>query len=246
MSSFPNFRDLGGHRALDGKKIRPGLLYRSGQLGTMSKGEADMVLSLGIRTVVDLRSVRESAKCRSVGEGVSTICLPIELEAKYRKRVQPVLYRKNTRAAIASIVASVYAELVKDEMITIQRLFGILAAPHNYPLLIHCRAGQDRTGFVCAIILLSLGVDKDVIIRDYLLSTGYSIPRVRTMARILRAVSLGIVSTDNFEEAFTAHEKYVQAVFDEIAAAFGTIDGYLKSCGVPEAALREFRGFVLG
>ncbi len=211
----------------------------------MTKGEIQSVLSLGIRTVVDLRSAKESAKCKVIGEGVNTVCLPIELEAKYRQKVQPVLYRKNTRERISSIVASVYAGLVKDEMVTVRRLFVILAAPHNYPLLIHCRAGQDRTGFVCALMLLSLGVDKNVIIRDYLLSAGYSVPRVQTMARVLRAVSLGFVSTDNFEAAFTAHESYVQAVFNEIAATFGTIDGYLKSCGVPEPDLHEFRGFLL-
>jgi protein-tyrosine phosphatase len=143
------------------------------------------------------------------------------------------------------MVASLYAELVTDQRHTVRRLFEILASQDRYPLLVHCRAGQDRTGFVSAVVLLSLGVDKKDIVADYLLSIGYSVPKVRIMAIVVRALTLGFLSTDTFEAAFTAHERYVRAIFGEIESKFRTIEGYLESCGVSRESLRRFKEIVL-
>jgi protein-tyrosine phosphatase len=244
MNSFPNFRDLGGRAACDGRKIKSGLIYRSGQVGKLTKGELQTLLSHGIRTVLDLRSARESLEHLPAG-GATIVGLPIELEDKYQKRVRPLLYRRHGGRAVEDMVASLYAELVTDQRHTVRRLFEILASQDRYPLLVHCRAGQDRTGFVSAVVLLSLGVDKKDIVADYLLSIGYSVPKVRIMAIVVRALTLGFLSTDTFEAAFTAHERYVRAIFGEIESKFRTIEGYLESCGVSRESLRRFKEIVL-
>jgi protein-tyrosine phosphatase len=245
MTPFPNFRDLGCRATGNGRKLRAGLLYRSGQFGKLTNKELGSLVSLGIRTVVDLRSARDSAKCRDTGPRIAMVCLPIELEDRYRKRVRPMIYRRNAGTEVASAVESLYTELVNDEKPTIARLYELLASQDRYPLLVHCRAGQDRTGFVTAVVLLSLGVDKKDIVADYLLSTGYSVPRVRTMARVMKALSLGLMFTKNFEAAFTAHERNVRAVFTEIETKYGTVEKYLESCGVTEEKLKAFREIVL-
>jgi protein-tyrosine phosphatase len=246
MTPFPNFRDLGSRATDNGRKIRPGLLYRSGQFGKLTNNELRSLVSMGIRTVVDLRSARDSSKCRDTGPRITMVCLPIELEDRYRKRVRPLLYRRKAAAAVASAVESLYVDLVSDEKPTIARLYELLASRDRYPILVHCRAGQDRTGFVTAVVLLSLGVDKTGIVADYLLSIGYSVPRVRTMARVMKGLTLGLIFTKNFEAAFTAHERNIRAVFTEIETKYGTVEKYLESCGVSEEQLASFRKIVLG
>ena len=42
----------------------------------------------------------------------------------------------------------------------------------KYPLLVHCLSGKDRTGIVIAAILLITGINKELIIEEYLLSEG--------------------------------------------------------------------------
>lgn len=245
MTPFPNFRDLGGLSTGNGRKLKTGLLFRSGQSGRLTNSELESLVSLRIRTVVDLRSARESGVRRDAGGAIVTVCLPIELEDKYRKRVRPLLYRRNAGNAVAAVVESLYAELVGDQKPAIARLYELLSSKDRYPVLVHCRAGQDRTGFVTAVVLLSLGVDKRDIVADYLRSTGYSVPRVRIMTRVLRAFGLGLKFVANFQAAFTAHERYVRAVFGEIETKYGTVERYLESCGVPQERLAAFREIVL-
>jgi len=245
MKSIPNFRDLGGHAALNGKKVRKGLLCRSGNFDNLNEKDIRIFFPAGFKTIIDLRTPKESAKSRHSVNGAKKINLPIDIEQKYQNMVRPNLYKKGVQDVILETVASIYKELVVTQKQTIGSLFEILRTQDSYPVLIHCRAGQDRTGFICAIIHLALGVDTGDIVRDYLLSNDYTVSRVRGIALFMKLVSLGILNTTNFVPAFTAHEQYLRSVFAAISNTFGGIEKYLESCGISARHLEDFRNIVL-
>ena len=245
MKSIPNFRDMGGHAALNGKKVRKGLLYRSGNFDSLNDKDLRNFFPSGFRTIFDLRTPKESAKSRHSVNGANKINLPIDVEQTYRNRVRPNLYKKGVQDIILETVSSIYAGLVVTQKQTIAALFEILRMRNNYPVLIHCRAGQDRTGLICAMIHLALGVDTGDIVRDYLLSNNYTVSRVRGIALFMKLVSFGFLNTANFVPALTAHEQYLRSVFAAISNTFGGIEKYLESCGISARHLEDFRNIVL-
>jgi protein-tyrosine phosphatase len=245
MKSIPNFRDLGGHTALNGKKVRKGLLYRSGNFDNLNEKDIRIFFPAGFKTIIDLRTPKESAKSRHYISGAKKTNFPMDVEQTYRNAVRPNLYKKGVQGIILETVSSIYAGLVITQKQTIAALFEILRMRDSYPVLIHCRAGQDRTGFICAMIHLALGVDTGDIVRDYLLSNNYTLSRVRGIALFMKLVSFGFLNTANFVPAFTAHEQYLRSVFAVISNTFGGIEKYLESCGISAKQLADFRNILL-
>jgi protein-tyrosine phosphatase len=245
MKNIPNFRDLGGLAALNGRKVRTGLMYRSGNFDNLHERDIRNFFPSGFRNIIDLRTLKESAKSQPAVNSGNKINLPIDIEQTYRNKVRPNLYKKGVHDVIVETVASIYAELVITQKQTIGTLFEILRTQDSYPVLIHCRAGQDRTGFICALIYLALGVDTGAIIRDYLLSNDYTVSKVRGIALFMKLVSLGFLHTANFVPAFTAHEQYLRSAFAAISNTFGGIERYLEACGISAKHLEDFRNIVL-
>ncbi len=60
LDEQPNFRDLGGYPTADGRTTRWGMIYRSGELSTLTDADLSRLEDLGIASVIDLRSEREA------------------------------------------------------------------------------------------------------------------------------------------------------------------------------------------
>ncbi|MDO1496580.1 hypothetical protein HND72_18675 [Pseudomonas putida] len=90
-------------------------------------------------------------------------------------------------------------------------------------MLIHCQAGKDRTGFVCAILLWALGVPMAEIRRDYLRSSG-KFARTEYMASMLRQA---------FHDDIPARVVDVAAVLGDVRAEFldATFDQIVRDHG---------------
>ncbi|MGW0908333.1 tyrosine-protein phosphatase [Streptomyces sp. NPDC002853] len=159
-----NFRDLGGYRTSDGRTLRWGRLYRSDSLAKLRGADWDLFLSLGIRTVIDLRYPWEiEAKGRvPEAEGLTYVNLSVEHRPYDQAEIDPGLDPWR-------YLADRYAEVALDGAEELRQALEVIASG-DAPQVFHCASGKDRTGLLAALVLALLGVEEDVIAEDFALT----------------------------------------------------------------------------
>ena len=160
-----NFRDIGGYLNQEGKRIKKGIYFRAGRQDRMSDKDLSQLSDLKITTQIDLRrpdEVLEQGKGPLEAMGANYINIAVIPEGGSDKLSRLV---GDTR-----ISGKRYLGYLEFGPTTWLRLFGILANEENLPVVLHCTAGKDRTGGSTAFLLSILGVSREVIEADYLLT----------------------------------------------------------------------------
>lgn len=160
-----NFRDIGGYAAAGGKHVRWGRIYRAGAQPMLTDRDVAVVRALGIANIVDLRSDEErilaptrldGIRYNAVGYSFAPLLETIQTALKEKGGVEPAI--KDMYAVLPAMIAP-----------QVRLLFDRLLADEGATLF-NCSAGQDRTGLAAALVLSALGVDRETIYADYLLS----------------------------------------------------------------------------
>ena len=249
MERLINFRDFGGYPTADGRRVKTGYLYRSGRVDRASPRDREDLHALGIKTIIDLRSARERKHAPSrparLWPGVRIVSLPMPFDEITRARLKPLLFRRDVRSAVYDMVDGVYADTVDRSCAQVAALFALLQQPEVSPVLIHCRAGRDRTGFVGIVIQLALGVAVVDVVREYLCSDAYVLPQARHAVRTIRALSLGLFKARSLRAVFASQERYAHTVIDKIEDEYGGIMGYLAQCGVDAEIMAAVKEILL-
>ncbi|CAG0931097.1 Tyrosine-protein phosphatase [Thermoflexales bacterium] len=232
MKTINNFRDFGGYRTQDGRRLRQGQLYRSGDLDRLRGADLKTIQALRLKTIVDLRSPRERKNKPGTAIGAQPISLPFDFDQVTRERLQPLMTQKNVEPEIDAIISQTYAEMVDRVQPQLRELFRLLLCGESYPVLIHCRAGKDRTGFTCAVIQLALGVERSVAIADYLKSNEFVLPSIQRMLKYARILSLGRLPVENLALVYTVKEQYLCTALKQIEQRYGGLTPYLEQCGI--------------
>jgi protein-tyrosine phosphatase len=216
-----NFRDLGGYRARDGRHVRWGRIFRSDSLAELSDADVDVVAALGLRAICDLRADSERThKPNRVLRGD-----PVAVNAiGFMPHRGDALLADTRLGAISAAeielrVREIYRRFVTDQAQTYSRLLHLIEAG-PLPLLVHCTSGRDRTGFASAVILMALGVPREVIAQDYALSNQYR--------RDLTFQIGGAVSAEVMMALTQAHPDYLAAAFAAIDQVWGSDPAYLR------------------
>lgn len=158
-----NFRGLGGYPTIDGKRVRWERLYRSDALDRLSPPARERLAELGLRTIIDLRTLEEVAQHGSFrGEVLSLIQSPMPDMLPPREALPGLLE--------AAFVAGRYHDMLEKGQDSICEVLAVLTDPSVYPVAFHCREGRDRAGILAAIVLGILGVPDEIIVNDYMLS----------------------------------------------------------------------------
>lgn len=213
-----NFRDLGGYRTLSGQTVRRGKVYRTASMAALTDRDVASLGALGIRTICDFRGPEESraAPTRLPPQNPPRIdALPIHVAGNLQALLSD---GKSTGADMRRALSDTYRIFVRDHVKAYRGLFDRLIDGPDYPLVFHCSAGKDRTGLAAALILSALGVSRDTIREDYLLTNTHwnaKVPYAAQMQADIRDALLG------------AHPEYLDAAFDEIALQHGSVDDYL-------------------
>ncbi|NTU63386.1 MAG: tyrosine-protein phosphatase, partial [Chloroflexi bacterium] len=171
--------------------------------------------------------------------------VPIELENKTRAKVQPLMTKRGAEGEVIDILKQMYRDLADEAWPQAGELFKILLNADAYPVLIHCRAGKDRTGFMCALVQQAIGVERAAIFRDYCETNnhfGLVTPRV---GRMMRIFSLGRLQMENVRASLSAREEYLQAALDQIDQRHGGMAAYLAKCGMTARELETLRGLLV-
>ncbi|MFG3225219.1 tyrosine-protein phosphatase [Kitasatospora sp. NPDC048194] len=235
-----NARDLGGYRTADGRAVRGGAVLRSDGLNHLTADDLGPLGALGLRRVVDLRSaeeVREAGPDR-LPEGVILHHAPLwavdfDIHLTLRTALADRSARKQ-RALLgdgraAAMMTGLYRWFVTDAGAreSFAALLRLLAAPDGVPLLFHCSAGKDRTGWAAALVLTALGVDRETVLADYLLTNERSAPAV---ARVLEELgSRGLMrEPELLLPVFRADRGYLDAAFAEVEAGWSGFDAFWR------------------
>lgn len=267
LSGAWNFRDVA-----DGTPgLRPGRLFRSGELSRLDDQGRDTLRALRITDVADLRAAREVARRGpgAVPEGVDIHLLPFPdlgdeapidddapHETAFRRLFEgdPDQSDEEVNEAAVRHMTDEYRQFPtrNGAQHAVQQVFSLLAA--GRPVLTHCFAGKDRTGFVIATVLETIGVDRDTIVADYLRSNA-AVPQLRDHIYEMIQQRSDVDLTPEvvtFTKARLAdgvlgvRPEYLSAARQAIDEQFGSLDGYLRDAGVTQADVNRLRNELLG
>jgi protein-tyrosine phosphatase len=251
-----NVRDIGGYRSVGGPEVVRGRLFRGDSLSQLTSADTERLDRLGLRTVVDFRT---SGEVLLGGDdhlpfAVEYAHLPVsggDLGAIYELIASGDHERQQRELGAgraASFMVGMNRGFVADAR---QReAFGaalrLLCSPGRLPLLYHCTGGKDRAGWMTAIVLTALGVPRELVLRDYLLSNDFH----RTGYQKLRLdlVKTGIVTDPELiRPVLELSPTYLGAAFEEADRQYGSFGRFLAyGLEVSEAMLTGLRRGLLG
>ncbi|MFH8366965.1 tyrosine-protein phosphatase [Streptomyces sp. NPDC018031] len=246
LTGVRNFRDVGGLPTADGRRVRPGVLFRSGHLAHATPEDAAFLDTLGLHTVFDFRN---AADIRLEGPdvtltGVRNLNLPLSDPADgagfwtmVREGDLPTLRSLLDEGRAANRMIASYREIIRGRTAEHARLLTEIA-DDSHPALLHCSAGKDRAGLSIAVILIALGVEPEAIEADYLESAAahrrYKVWRKSTSAEAMSPEVMALLSP-----LFDARAEYLAAAYAAIEEFWGGTENYLsRGLGV-DAAHRE-------
>src|SRR4029079_10793024 len=169
LSGASNFRDLGGYPTSDGRTVRWRQIFRHNHLGNLTDDDVSVLRELGVRSAFDFRGTEERTAALCGMPDIDVHSLPVEPTVVAALRAIAAAGTPLSTEHAIDVMRDSYRNYVQQNTRHFRTLFGHLLEDRA-PLVIHCTAGKDRTGFASALILHALGVPDDVISADYLLT----------------------------------------------------------------------------
>ena len=206
------------------KNMKPGLLFRSDLLYHLNPKEKALLRDNNIKVVIDLRNKDEVEHLKDTNiKAIKFINNPMLPESKGGE--DSPLKTVTIKHMTLPDMDNAYRELVRrDRQSAWSNIFNILLADNGGAILYHCSAGKDRTGVVTAVILTALGIDKETIYQDYLLTNE------KPLYYKKMALQMDPESREIFLDYFQAKKEYLDASFDEINKIYGSFDKFLLEC----------------
>ena len=241
-----NFRDLGGYKTSDGKTVKWGKVYRSDNLHSLTDEDLKYMERLNIKSVVDFRSDEErNEEPDRLTPDMTPILLPIKFEPE---GVTENLTRDLTFGNLDSsnLLRDFNIILVKEFTEEYREFFRHIVDNGGEPLLLHCTAGKDRAGFGSAMILTVLGVPREKIIEDYLLTNTYVSDHVDRKLLETELKTFFRADSDNLRKINLVEERYIQAAFDTIDSHWGGMDQYIaEGLNLTEEDINKIKDYYL-
>lgn len=230
MDGASNFRDLGGIPTKDGRVIKWGTFFRSGKLSELSDQDKRYFKTLGIHTIIDFRDDIEIAnEPTQFPEDYNThvVRVPIgDRSGNIQKRLKEQIRKADEATFNATeFVQDVNRQFIDTFAYQYKPFLETTLSTESTPLVYHCSAGKDRTGLATALLLATLGVDRDVILGDFMMSNYY---RNEVINNSLRKASLAGISQRIARPLVEVDETYLAAAFDAIDKKYGNLDSFLR------------------
>lgn len=224
LAGAPNARDVGGYRTADGRTVRTGIAFRTDQLTDLTPADLAELNRLGVREVDDLRTVYERA--------LAPDRIPAGAQANWYDVIgaAPLPELMSTLAGGADLYrAFITAPGANQAVAAVLRdIIETGRDPEGGAVLFHCTAGKDRTGWVAAVLLTVLGVDRDTVTADFLLSNHYR----------NAAPGDGLAGVE---------QAWLDSAFDQVQRSYGSFDRYVsEGLGLSAAEIDALEARMLG
>jgi protein tyrosine/serine phosphatase len=233
LDGVTNFRDFGGGRGADGKRIRTGRLFRSGHHAAATEADLERLAERGFRLFVDLRRPPERARDPARRPAAARARV-LEHQGATEQLVAPHLTFLTepgaTPARVSEQMTVGYRGYPFDpHYVAMYREYFALLAELDGAVLINCHAGKDRTGFLCALTLHVLGAPREEIWADYLATNRHNRAdaRLADMAVQFEQTHGHAPSEALLRAMLSADGAWLDAAFTAIADKHGDADAYL-------------------
>ncbi|WP_077213277.1 tyrosine-protein phosphatase [Bacillus dakarensis] len=247
LNGVHNFRDMGGLKTSDGRKVKRGILFRAAELTGLTEEDKKYLESIDFKCVFDYRRRGEAERKpdpvigKAVNERVSVMEEDNITTYIFKEDGDKEYYSQFT----AERFLRIYGEMPIQNQ-SYKRLMERLKNPEeNLPLVHHCTGGRDRTGVGAMIILMTLGVPYETALEDYLLS---NIALEDYHNRIFDKTSAFFTKEelDAFKNSFPLREDYLHSAFDAINTTYGDFDTYIqKEFGITKEIRKNIQDYCL-
>lgn len=252
LEGVDNFRDYGDYSTATGARLRPGRLYRSGHHAAATEADLEAMSALNIAVVVDLRRAAERERMPSrrhaafAGEVISGPVGVAEDDPFWALMRSAELSAEAVRGYLLDYYRAAPFEPRHVDLFS--RYFRALARTDG-AVLIHCAAGKDRTGMLAALTHHLVGVHRDDIVADYLLTNDF----IAFDRRVPQAVQMLARETGReppeaaLRTAMSVESAYLEAALSTIADHHGSLDAYLEQAlGVDAATKARIEERLIG
>jgi protein-tyrosine phosphatase len=230
-----NFRDLGGYRTCDGRRLRWRRLFRSGLMSEFTADDLERIKSLDIRFICDLRSNPERASRPTRWPNLNAINRWWrDHEGSTGDVVRALSVPHASAQSMRELMIEAYRTLPYEQADSYRELFRAIA-DGELPLVFHCSAGKDRTGIAAALLLSALGVPRDTVIDDYLLTERF----FEGTCRLAETHGFNQIDPVIWEPLMRAEHAYLDAMFGALEQRHGSVDGYLVEILGVDAVLKQ-------
>lgn len=233
FEGIDNFRDFGGYATACGRRLKTGRLFRSGHHARASDADLEALAALGISVIVDLRrsNERERDQSRRWG-GFAGQVIDSDIGQETADEWQAFIVRSDlTPASFRRYMRDYYqAAPTEPRHVDLYRRYFKALADADGAVLVHCTAGKDRTGVICALTHHMAGVHDDDIVHDYLLTNDPA--RIEARVGVVQQAISELTGRTPTEEAvrvaIRVEPEYLTRAFEVMRERYGSIDGYLE------------------
>lgn len=256
FDNIPNARDLGGIRTCDGRTVRSGLLLRSAYL--VNASDADIARLSGdyaLTKVIDLRSEYEVGILpdrRVPGTEYAHVEI-VTLNGHLFKGMHSFFETSSSfEEGMAKFIMTPAAKMICDGFYvsfvddpecqeSLHRFFAELLSAKG-AVLWHCTQGKDRTGLCSALLLHALGVSREDLLKDFLVTNEYYAHEIEAVSGYVRRLGGGEKERTCVWTLVGVNEQLFVDALDRIDSRFGGPDAYMKNqLRISEADIMELR-----
>mgnify|MGYP004618329843 CR=1 FL=1 len=265
VEGMNNFRDMGGYETYDGSFVKWGLLYRSDHIHNATEKGVEYLKKLDIHTIIDYRSPDEQSKYpnKVINENIKTYSLDpdahtAELAAQFTSNkenedenlVRKIISQKENGALVNryDIVMAQYLNFVNKDKCkdAFSSMIKIIADVGIAPVDQHCRGGKDRTGYGCMLLLGLLGVKKEYIIYDYMLTHYNRIERNSIKMEKYKKFTQDQDVLDYLYSLIDTQPEFIDASYDDIINKYGSVESYaMIELGITAEEIQNLKNMYL-
>lgn len=232
-----NVRDLGGLPAADGRRVRPGQVFRADGVQRLAGDDLDRARTMTLSTVIDLRTQGEIER----GGRFPVEHYPVDW---HHLPIIERMWSDDDLVATSGAVAFLrdrYVEMLDSGAASLRRIVELVA--DGTPALFHCAAGKDRTGVVAAVLLGLVGVGYDEIAADYHATAGAMAAFVDWLT-IAHPEAMDAM-TSQPPEYLEAPLEAMHGFLDHVDHRFGSMEGLADALGIADDTVNALRTTLL-